>query len=176
MTSTIRIDEQVMEELMKRAVDLGMLFPTPNEVLREILGLSKGEIFPSRPGLSTASEEKDFHLRYPSSKVLGIQQILDAMQPALTVLSTNGFYYDTTGKWVAYPDNFVTIRTQEARKKDIAITMYGKPLDFEGLQSSLQIKGDRPSYSRFNISSLDQIPEALSLIKHDSLVKTRFED
>ena len=66
MTSTIRIDEQVMEELMKRAVDLGMLFPTPNEVLREILGLSKGEIFPSRPGLSTASEEKDFHLRYPS--------------------------------------------------------------------------------------------------------------
>ena len=33
MTSTIRIDEQVMEELMKRAVDLGMLFPTPNEVL-----------------------------------------------------------------------------------------------------------------------------------------------
>ena len=129
MTSTIRIDEQVMEELMKRAVDLGMLFPAPNEVLREILGLSKGEIFPSRPGLSTASEEKDFHLRYPSSKVLGIQQILDAMQPALTVLSTNGFYYDTTGKWVVYPDNFVTIRTQEARKKDIAITMYGKPLN-----------------------------------------------
>ncbi|MCZ6789606.1 MAG: hypothetical protein O7D33_06690, partial [Chloroflexi bacterium] len=152
MTPTIRIDEQVMEELMKRAVDLGMVFPTPNEVLREILELSKGGIFPSRPVLSTASEEKDFHLQYPSSKVSEIQQILDAMQPALTVLSTNGFYYDTTRKWVAYPDNFVTIRTQEARKKDIAITMYGKPLDFEGLQPSLQIKGDRPSYSRFNIS------------------------
>ena len=166
MTPTIRIDEQVMQELKKRAVDIGMVFRTPNEVLREILGLSKGESFPLRPALGTASEEKDLHPQFPRSNVLEIQQILDAMQPALAALSTNGFYYDSPGKWVAHPDNFVTIRAQEARKKDIAITMYGKPLEFEGLQPSLQIKGDRPSYSRFNVSSLDQVPEALGLIKH----------
>jgi phosphoglycolate phosphatase-like HAD superfamily hydrolase len=39
MTPVIRIDDQVMEELKKKAVNLGLVFGTPNEVLRTMLGL-----------------------------------------------------------------------------------------------------------------------------------------
>jgi hypothetical protein len=39
MTPVIRIDDQVMEELKKKAVNLGLVFGTPNEVLRSMLGL-----------------------------------------------------------------------------------------------------------------------------------------
>ena len=39
MTPVIRIDDQVMDELKARAVPLGMVFDTPNAVLRRVLGL-----------------------------------------------------------------------------------------------------------------------------------------
>jgi hypothetical protein len=43
MTPVIRIDEEVMGELKKKAVDLGLVFSTPNEVLRAVLGLVRQE-------------------------------------------------------------------------------------------------------------------------------------
>ena len=39
MTPTVRVDDEVLEELKKRAVALGLVFGTPNEVLRHILEL-----------------------------------------------------------------------------------------------------------------------------------------
>lgn len=39
MTPVIRIDEDVMGELKKRAIDLGLVFESPNTALRNILGL-----------------------------------------------------------------------------------------------------------------------------------------
>jgi len=39
MTPVIRIDDQVMEELKKRAVNLGLVFEPPNATLRRVLGL-----------------------------------------------------------------------------------------------------------------------------------------
>ncbi len=43
MTPVIRIDDQVMDELKKRAVALGLVFEPPNATLRMVLGLdSKG--------------------------------------------------------------------------------------------------------------------------------------
>ena len=39
MTPVIRIDEEVMGELKKRAIDLGMVFEPPNATLRRILGI-----------------------------------------------------------------------------------------------------------------------------------------
>lgn len=41
MTPVIRIDDEVMNGLKKKAVDLGLVFSTPNEVLRAIFGLDK---------------------------------------------------------------------------------------------------------------------------------------
>ena len=43
MTPVIRIDDQVMDELKKRAVDLGLVFEPPNTTLRKVLGLDWGE-------------------------------------------------------------------------------------------------------------------------------------
>ncbi len=39
MTPVIRIDDEVMGELKKRAVNLGLVFEPPNTVLRMVLGL-----------------------------------------------------------------------------------------------------------------------------------------
>ena len=39
MTPVIRIDDEVMGELEKRAVHLGLVFGTPNATLRRVLGL-----------------------------------------------------------------------------------------------------------------------------------------
>ncbi len=41
MAATISIDNEVMNGLKKKAVDLGLVFSTPNEVLRVILGVNK---------------------------------------------------------------------------------------------------------------------------------------
>ena len=41
MTPIIRIDDEVMDELKTKAVHLGLIFGSPNEVLRAILGLDK---------------------------------------------------------------------------------------------------------------------------------------
>ena len=39
MAPVIRIDDQVMDELKKRAVGLGLVFESPNATLRRVLGL-----------------------------------------------------------------------------------------------------------------------------------------
>jgi hypothetical protein len=39
MTPVIRIDDEVMNELKRRAVDLGLVFEPPNATLRRVLGL-----------------------------------------------------------------------------------------------------------------------------------------
>ena len=159
MVPTVRVDDEVMEGLKNRAVALGLVFGTPNEVLRHILELTTAE------ASSEAPSDRGRQM-FPSSKIPGLQEILEAMRPTLEKLSPRGFYLDSTGKWVGSPDNFVTVRVQETRKKDLAITVYGKPVDFETLNPRLEIRGDRPSYSRFNISSRDDVPDALQIIEH----------
>ena len=44
MTPVIRIDDEVMNELKKRAVDFGLVFEPPNATLRRILGLGPRHI------------------------------------------------------------------------------------------------------------------------------------
>ncbi|MDY6911065.1 MAG: hypothetical protein SVM79_01705, partial [Chloroflexota bacterium] len=44
MAPVIRIDDSVMNELKEKAVGLGLVFSTPNEVLRAILGLGNEEV------------------------------------------------------------------------------------------------------------------------------------
>jgi hypothetical protein len=39
MVPVIRVDNQVFEELKKRAIELGLVFETPNTTLRKVLGL-----------------------------------------------------------------------------------------------------------------------------------------
>ena len=41
MATTISIDDEVMNGLKKKAIESGLVFSTPNEVLRVILGVNK---------------------------------------------------------------------------------------------------------------------------------------
>ncbi len=44
MTPVIRIDDEVIGELKKRAIDLGLVFEPPNATLRRVLGLDSAVI------------------------------------------------------------------------------------------------------------------------------------
>lgn len=48
MTPVIRVDDQVVDELNKRAIRLGTAFVTPNDILRIILGLDSDTHKPER--------------------------------------------------------------------------------------------------------------------------------
>ncbi|MDP3880386.1 MAG: hypothetical protein U1D67_09130 [Dehalococcoidia bacterium] len=61
MTPVIRIDDQVMDELKKRAVEFGLVFNTPNEVLRVLLGLHKQD------NIITDKKYVDIEIRNPHS-------------------------------------------------------------------------------------------------------------
>ena len=43
MSPVIRVDDEVMQALTQKAVQAGLVFSTPNEVLRSILGVKKTE-------------------------------------------------------------------------------------------------------------------------------------
>ena len=58
MAPVIRIDDEVMDKLKKRAIDLGLVFSTPNEVLRAVLGLIRQED-------TVASRSIDIDIRNP---------------------------------------------------------------------------------------------------------------
>ncbi len=44
MTPVIRVDDEVMEALNKRALNLGNAFVTPNDILKKVLGLEVNKI------------------------------------------------------------------------------------------------------------------------------------
>jgi hypothetical protein len=44
MTPVIRIDDEVMDELKKRAIGLGLVFEPPNATLRRVLGLDARDV------------------------------------------------------------------------------------------------------------------------------------
>jgi len=60
MTPVIRIDDEVMDELKRRAVQLGLVFESPNATIRKVLGLdSKTAIQPeATPSGTSINEQK----------------------------------------------------------------------------------------------------------------------
>lgn len=71
-------------------------------------------------------------------------------------------------RWVLRPHNFVTIKVQSARSKDVVFTVRGSPFEFEKY-ADLELKPDRSGYSRFNFANPGQLHSAVSYIKraHD---------
>lgn len=51
MTRVIRIDQEVEEELKVRAIAYGLVFGTPNEVLRKMLGITATTRAPKEVGM-----------------------------------------------------------------------------------------------------------------------------
>jgi hypothetical protein len=72
-------------------------------------------------------------------------------------------YYPDSRRFVEKPDNFwtVTIRT---RVSSLDITVRGTP-EFFGPMRQVEVKPDRGSYSRFKVTSLSQVGDAVSVIR-----------
>ena len=154
MGKKVTLDDDVFMEIAGRAFALGMVFGSINDVLREILNMGK----------------KDVN-NYPSSKVEQVQYYLNALRSPIFKFSKNGMvYHGKTRKWVANP-NFVTITVQDARAKNLRITVYGKPEEFESIKGSLKIEDDMASYSRFLIESAEQLIPAVNVVRHSYKLK-----
>ena len=146
--------------LKKLAIEHEVIFGTPNQVLRRVLGLEEVEV-PSVPN-SKADGERGL-AGYPSSVNPPLQQILDSLRPELDSM-TKRFEQDSAGRFVSRPQNFVTIKVQE-RVQDLAVTVYGRLEEFEDLRVSFEMKSYRPgSYSSFKVSGIDQVVGALLVI------------
>jgi formyltetrahydrofolate synthetase len=157
MTPVIRIDEDVMEELKKKAIELNMVFNTPNEVLKVILGCT-------RP-VYKASD-----VNFPQSSRPHVQKLLDGIRDVIFKLSPSGLTLSKNKKWIASP-NIVTIKVQDVRKGNLAITVYGEPEDFNRINHNLDIRPDRNSYSGFSIDRDNQLSSAIEVIKYSYQLK-----
>ena len=162
MSKQITLDDDVYLELVNKAIELNMFFCSANDVLRVILNVKKQE----------AEINSD---NYPSSKVPEIQSLLNGLRDTIFSISKNGMkYHSKNRRWVADP-NTVTITVQDARSRNLRITVYGRPHEFEdifgGVQSELEIKDDMASFSRFILSNEKQLPFAVKVIQHSYNIK-----
>jgi len=150
----VTLDDDVYMEIARRAFDLGMVFASINEALREILNMGK----------------KDLD-NYPRSEVEQVQFYLNALKNPIFRFSKNGMvYHGKSKKWVAEP-NIVTIKVQDTRAKNLRITVYGKPEEFESMRGSLKIERDMAGYSRFLIDGAEMLIPAVNVIKHSYKLK-----
>ena len=152
MTKQVTLDDDVFMEIAGRAFELGMVFGSINDVLREILNMGKKQVN-----------------NYPSSKVPEVQLLLNALKSPIFKFSKNGMK-PKGRKWVADP-NIVTITVQDARAKSLRITVYGRPNEFESIKDSLEIKDDMAGYSRFVINSVNQLIPAVNVIEYSYKLK-----
>ena len=173
MGTQVKIDNDVFKELINRAID------GKAEKTLLVWALDSGKFSNSevnlnevlRAFLSMSNKEEDVNNNYPSSKVEQVQYYLNALKSPILEFSKNGMvYHGKSRKWVADP-NFVTITVQDARAKNLRITVYGKPEEFESMRGSLKIEDDMAGYSRFLIDSTEKLIPAVNVIKHSYKLK-----
>ncbi|MFC1992059.1 hypothetical protein ACFLVC_05005 [Chloroflexota bacterium] len=157
MGTQIILEDDVRNELIKRAIELDMAFSPINEVLRVIL-----DIVPKRVDVNGGN--------YPSSKFDTTQNLLDGIRDTIFSISKDGMKLHKNRKWVASP-NVVTIIVQEPRAHNLRITVYGRPEEFGELEQNLDMQPDMNGYSRFVINSESQLPLAKQVIKHSYKLK-----
>ena len=154
MTPAIRIDEDVMKKLQAYAVSMDMVFRTPNEVLRRMLGIDE------KPAKTTKGK-----LERALSNNPKVHQLLTELLNRVTnEFGTISFDLSRSGKWISKPSNFMTYKAQNY-KGNVALTVYGLPESFRGIGGSLEIKKDRDSYSRFSVNEEGQISAAIRVIR-----------
>ena len=162
MGKQITLDDDVFLELVNKAIELNMFFCSANDVLRVILNVKKQE----------TEVNSD---NYPSSKVPEIQGLLNGLRDTIFSISKNGMKYHSNNKrWIADP-NTVTVTVQDARARNLRITVYGRPNEFKdifgGVKSELEIKDDMAGFSRFVLNNESQLPFAVKVIRHSYNIK-----
>ena len=68
-----------------------------------------------------------------------------------------------SGRFIETPDNFWTVKLQP-RDRSLSITVRGR-LDQLPSPEGIDMKRDRPAYSRFKIERKDQIPGAIDILR-----------
>lgn len=74
--------------------------------------------------------------------------------------------FTESGKFIESPKNFWTVKIQP-RDVSLAMTVKGRPETFAGIKS-IELKDDRPGYSRFKLIKKEQLPEVVDIIKQAS--------
>lgn len=158
MSKQITLDDDVYFELVKKAVDLNMVFCSANDVLKVLLN---------------NGQNHNLSENFPSSKRPEIQKLLNGLKDIIFAISSNGMTKKKR-KWVADP-NVVTITVQDARSRNIRITVYGRPYEFSDFikdrNSGLVIQDDMAGYSRFTFNNEKQLPYVIGIIKHSFKLK-----
>lgn len=162
MSKQITLDDDVYLELVNKAIELNMFFCSANDVLRVLLNVEKKE----------AEVNSD---NYPSSKVPEVQSLLNGLRDTIFSISKSGIkYHSNNRRWVADP-NTVTITVQDARSRNLRITVYGRPPEFEGIfggvKPELEIRDDMSGYSRFILNNEKQLPFVIKVIQHSYNIK-----
>ena len=153
------LDNKPEKMLMNLAIDSGQFSKSDidvNEVLRAFLGMKDINV-----------EVKN---NYPSSIVPEIQNLLDGLKDTIFSISKAGMQLHSNRKWVANP-NTVTITVQDARARNLRITVYGRPNEFDDIKQLLEIQDDMASFSRFLLNDASQLPSAIKVIQYSYNLK-----
>ena len=110
----------------------------------------------------------------PESKDEVIQHLLDGIfSGALERRIDLQLSRDGSGRWISFPDNFMSIRLQP-RNKALLVTVYGDPKSLNELPGhALDVKADRKPYARFHVRSAADLSPALDIIKASRALRAK---
>ena len=169
MAPNIEVDGEVLSAIEERGLALAQargsaIGITANDVLRSILELGPRKEQDSRKRTPRRPAQTGTPGLRPFSLNPKVQSLIEGLIYELeTQIGPLDFKRDSTGRWVANPENFFTIKVQDSRTMDLAITVYGRPGRLSHSEE-IEIKPDRPSYSRFNLRSEKDIDAAAKII------------
>ena len=167
MPKTIRLEDSTWSELEKRGIELAAsrgsaIGITPDAIIRYILEIDDSKTFKPVGADSSLSVTP---LTRPHSSVQSVQQLLDGILNGVeAILGPVTLVPTQSGRWISQPSNFFTVKPQDARNRDVAVTVYGEPQDFASVAGSLAIRKDRASYSRFNVATNQEMSDAVKVI------------
>jgi hypothetical protein len=140
MSRTVRLEDSTWSELEKRGVALAAsrgsaIGITPDAIIRYILEIDDlSRPYPTTPAPSLAGTTPT----RPQSTVPAVQHLLDGILNGVEAsLGPVTLIPTQSGRWISQPSDFFTVEPQDARNRDVAVTVYGEPQDFSNLDGSL---------------------------------------
>ena len=172
MSKVIRVDDEVMEELERRAIELRLVFHAPNDVLRAVLldGARLSER--TQDGtLEAAKDQPGLGKDVMGSADPPVQALISSVFKNVPDLDEISFTYAPSARrWVSDP-NFVAISIQDSRAKNLAFTVFGRPEEFDGFQGSIVLKPDRARWSRFHFDGGTDIQDLRRIVAQAKKLK-----
>ena len=156
MSKTVRLEDSTWSELEKRGVALAAgrgsaIGITPDAIIRYIREIDDSST--SKP-IGADSSLSVTQLTRPHSSVQSVQQLLDGIWNGVgAILGPVTLAPTQSGRWISQPSNFFTVKSQDARNRDVAVTVYGES------QDAALLEGWGSFVSRVVLESCDEIEE-----------------